>query len=80
MDNKFNLDLTEGKWTAPLPFRQNREQLPDNYSQALFRAKCHDASLRKNSSKKEHFIAFMQKIFECDHTELAPIIPPDKEH
>lgn len=80
MDNKFHLDPTEGKWTAPLPFRQNREQLPDNYSQALFRAKCLDASLRKNNTKKEHFIAFMQKIFDCDHAELAPIIPPDKEH
>lgn len=22
----------------------------------------------------------MQKIFDCDHAELAPIIPPDKEH
>lgn len=27
MDNKFHLDPTEGKWTAPLPFRQNRKEL-----------------------------------------------------
>lgn len=80
MDDKFHLDPTEGKWTAPLPFRQNREQLPDNYSQALFRAKCLDASLRKNNVKKEHFTTFMQKIFDCDHAELGPYILPDKEH
>lgn len=68
------------KWTAPLPFRQNREPLPDKYSQVLFRDKCLDASLSKNNTKKEHFIAFMQKIFDSDHAELAPFIPPEKEH
>ena len=35
MDKEFCLDETQGKWTAPLPFRSPRSPLPDNFQQAL---------------------------------------------
>lgn len=78
MDQKFR--LTDGKWTAPLPFRSPRETLPDNYQMPLRRAKSLDASLHNNEEKKGHFLAFMQKILDSNHAELAPYLPPEKEH
>ncbi|XP_078330327.1 uncharacterized protein LOC111129274 [Crassostrea virginica] len=79
MDREFRLDKTEGKWTAPLPFRSLRSRLPDNFEHALTRAQTLDKSLYRNQKKKEHFFAFMQKVLESNHAELAPDIPPDKE-
>ena len=78
MDQEFR--LMDGKWTAPLPFRSPRETLPDNYQMALRRAKSLDASLYNNEEKKDHFLAFMQKILDSKHAELAPYLPPEKEH
>lgn len=78
MDNEFRLS-SEEKWIAPLPFRSPREPIPDNYPLALRRAKSLDASLHKNEQKKEHFLAFMQKILDNNHAELASYLPPTKE-
>lgn len=61
----------DGSWTAPLPFRRNRQRLPNNKSQALRRAHSLDVSLRKNPEKMEHVIAFMRKILENGHAEPA---------
>ena len=55
MDREFRLDKTEGKWTAPLPFRSLRSRLPDNFQHALTRAQTLDKSLYRNQKKKEHF-------------------------
>jgi hypothetical protein len=45
-----------GNWTAPLPFRESKPQMPNNFPSALKRAKILDSSLRKNSTKREHFV------------------------
>lgn len=37
----------DGKWVAPLPFRQQELPLPNNYEIALRRALALDASLKK---------------------------------
>ncbi|XP_055995796.1 uncharacterized protein LOC130046821 [Ostrea edulis] len=60
MDSEFLRDST-GSWVAPLPFRENRQRLPNNREQAIQRARLLDASLRKNAMKKEHFLTFMGK-------------------
>lgn len=78
MDKEFHLN-SEGRWTAPLPFRSPREPFPDNYQMALRRSKSLDASLHNNEVKKSHFLAFMQKILDNEHAELAPYIPAGKE-
>nr|XP_034311144.1 uncharacterized protein LOC117684166 [Crassostrea gigas] len=78
MDKEFHMN-SEGKWTAPLPFRSPREPIPDNYQMALRRAKSLDASLHHNEVKKDHFLAFMQKILDNEHAELAPYQPHGKE-
>ncbi|VDI33351.1 Hypothetical predicted protein [Mytilus galloprovincialis] len=76
MDNEFVRD-SKGSWVAPLPFRVPRQPLPSNRPQALHRANMLDASLNRNSVKREHFLTFMSKILDNNHAELAP---PLHEH
>ncbi|KAK3101561.1 hypothetical protein FSP39_004496 [Pinctada imbricata] len=61
-----------GCWTAPLPFRQNRQRLPNNKPQAMKRAHMLDANLRHNAQKMDHAVGFMRKILDCGHAEVAP--------
>ena len=77
MDREFCFDKTEGIWTTP--FCSLRSRLPDNFQQALTRAQILDRLLYRNQKKKEHFLAFKQKVLESKNAELAPGIPPDKE-
>ncbi|XP_061190337.1 uncharacterized protein LOC133198227 [Saccostrea echinata] len=60
-----------GSWTAPLPFRRNRQHLPNNKPQAHRRAHSLDMNLRKNPEKMEHVIGFMKKILRNGHAEPA---------
>lgn len=62
----------DGKWVAPLPFRQSKLPLPNNYEIAIRRALALDASLKKDPRKRAHFATFMTKIFDNDHAEEAP--------
>ncbi|XP_062610491.1 uncharacterized protein LOC134272258 [Saccostrea cucullata] len=62
----------DGNWVAPLPFRQPRQPLPNNYELSLRRARAPDASLKKNPVKRDHFTTFMLKLFDNDHAEEAP--------
>ena len=78
MDRELHID-SDGRWVAPLPFRSPRKQLPNNYSQALKRAKTLDASLHKDPKKREHFLTFMGKLFDNGHAEIAPPLQPGKE-
>ncbi len=78
MDQEMVKD-DSGSWTAPLPFRSPRPPLPNNRSQALNRANALRRSLLKDSVKKEHFVTFMEQIFENNHAELAPPLQPDQE-
>ena len=86
-DKKF-LDLmntefkkaTNGHWTAPLPFRSDKRNMPNNRSQAWRRAQILDTSLRKNPTKRKHFIEFMQKVLDSGAAEVAPPVSEDKNH
>ncbi|XP_062620653.1 uncharacterized protein LOC134282244 [Saccostrea cucullata] len=78
MDKTFTKNST-GKWTAPLPFRETREKLPNNRSVALKRALMLQGSLQRNPTKREHFVSFMQGIFDSGHAEVAPPIQPGQE-
>nr|XP_022329399.1 uncharacterized protein LOC111128201 [Crassostrea virginica] len=68
-----------GKWTAPLPFRENRPTLPNNFPIAEKRAKILDKSLRRDPVKRDHFVQFMSKVLNNKAAEVAPTLPVDKE-
>ncbi|VDI17878.1 Hypothetical predicted protein [Mytilus galloprovincialis] len=70
---------SSGNWSAPLPFRQDRQVLPNNRNLAWKRAKGLDANLRKDLQKREHFFTFMNTILEKGHAEKAPHINDDQE-
>jgi hypothetical protein len=66
---------SDGFWEAPLPFRENRQPLPDNRSMALRRAKSFDANLQSNTVKKKQVIDFIEKLLQNQHAELARELP-----
>ena len=78
MDREFHRG-PEGNWVAPLPFRSQRSQLPNNRTQALKRAKTLDRDLQRNPLKRQHFTAFMQKVLDCGHAELTPPLKEGEE-
>ena len=78
MDEGFVKD-SEGRWSAPLPFRVDRPTLPSNKEQAVRRAKILDSSLHKNAAKCEHFVNFMGKVIKNGHAEAAPPLKKDQE-
>ena len=63
MDISFEKALS-GMWIAPLPFKSDRQRLPNNRSEALRRANSLIKNLKRNPSKKAHMVEFMHKIFE----------------
>ncbi|XP_071160994.1 uncharacterized protein [Mytilus edulis] len=71
MDTDFRKDDT-GHWSAPLPFKQPKPPIPNNRSQAWKRAQILDTSLRKNQTKREHFMTFMEKVLNSGAAEIAP--------
>ena len=78
MDKELDKD-DNGNWVAPLPFKDNRSRLPDNRFMAMRRAKTFDVNLSKDSVKREHFLSFMQKLFDNGHAELAPPVKIGEE-
>ncbi|XP_062594609.1 uncharacterized protein LOC134256031 [Saccostrea cucullata] len=68
-----------GNWSAPLPFKSKRQVLPDNYEQALQRARKLRTNLRMNPDKEKQFCAFMEKIFQNGHAEPAPPLKTNEE-
>lgn len=70
MDEKFRRDCN-GSWKAPLPFKKHRQKLPNNKPQAVKRATILANSLRKNYTKRQHFTAFVEKIFNKEHAGPA---------
>ena len=71
MDNEMTKNL-DGNWVAPLPFKDGRLRLPNNRPQAMQRARILDKALRKDPTKKEHFVKFMKDILDRGHAEIAP--------
>ena len=78
MDREFYKD-TDGKFGAPLPFREPRNKMPNNRSQALKRARSLEISLKKDTQKKQHFFDFMNKLIVNGHAEVAPALSTDEE-
>lgn len=78
MESEFHRS-SEGEWTAPLPFLPGRPRLPNIYSQAVKRARNLDSTLRKNPTKMDHALTFMEGIFSKGHAELAPPLQSNDE-
>lgn len=78
MESKFHRNSL-GEWTAPLPFKPGRPRLPNNYSQAIKRARSLDTNLRKNPTKMDHALTFMEGILSKGHAEVAPSLESDDE-
>ena len=70
---------SEGRWMAPLPFRNQRRTLPNNKQMALKRATALRYSLNKNPTKCNHFTEFMQGILDNGYAEIAPPLLPGEE-
>ncbi|VDI26079.1 Hypothetical predicted protein [Mytilus galloprovincialis] len=79
MDTEMKRDDNSHNWIAPLPFKPNRKQLPNNRTQALHRARSFDATLRKDPVKRQHVNEFMTALFENGHAERAPVLEPNSE-
>ena len=78
MDKEMFID-DANSWVAPLPFRTPRPRLPNNREQALTRFTSLCRTLERKPEMKSHFLAFMQKIFDQDHAELAPPLQDGEE-
>lgn len=78
MDSHFHKG-SDGGWVAPLPFRSSRSRLPNNRSQAVKRANILTKSLEKNEVKQQHFVQFMEKLFNNGHAEIAPKLSQNEE-
>ncbi|XP_052761860.1 uncharacterized protein LOC128204486 [Mya arenaria] len=70
--------LPEG-WSAPLPFHNPRQRLPNNRNQALKRTHSLQASLKRDPKKQKHFLEFMAGIFENSYAAPAPPLQPKEE-
>ncbi|XP_021353411.1 uncharacterized protein LOC110450280 [Mizuhopecten yessoensis] len=64
----------DGYWEAPLPIRDDRPRLPDSRAGAMKRAHSLTVNLKRNPTKREHFVAFMAEMLDKGHAELAPAI------
>ena len=66
MDKDMCKDI-DGRWMAPLPFKQDRERLPNNRKLALDRALSFDQNLIRNPLKLENLEKCMQGLFDSEH-------------
>lgn len=78
MEQGFRKD-DSNSWVAPLPFKSQRRRLPDNRAQALHRLLSLKRNLQRKPEMKDHFLTFMDKIFENGHAELAPNLTEGEE-
>ncbi|XP_053381914.1 uncharacterized protein LOC128549337 [Mercenaria mercenaria] len=78
MDKGFR-KTSDGRWSAPLPFRSSRSCLPNNRTDAMRRAKSLHFNLMKNPVKRNLMVEFMAKIFDKGHAEVAPPLSDNEE-
>lgn len=64
---------------APLPFRHPRRKLPNNRESVEKPFASLECNLQKKPEMKRHFFAFMQRLFNNHHAELAPPLKEEKE-
>ena len=85
-DNQF-LDILDseatknasGHWEMPLPFKPERQRLPNNRPMALKRFKNVARRVQANSKLAEQYKAFMQNLFINGHAEPALPLKRDQE-
>ena len=73
MDNKCFRDQ-DGHWTAPLPFREDRYDLPNNRDQAVKIMRSLTSSFKKNPTKRDDAVKFMDKLFKNGHAERRHLL------
>lgn len=78
MNEHFRRDEC-GNWSCPLPFRDGRPELQNNYFQVLKRANILDRTLQKDEVKRRHFIDFMNSMLSNGHAEKAPPLQEGEE-
>ena len=61
-------------WTAPLPFKSPCQRLPNNRLQAM-----NQLVFDPQPEMRDHFIAFMENIFQNGHAEIAPPLKENEE-
>ncbi|KAL2082436.1 hypothetical protein ACEWY4_022254 [Coilia grayii] len=66
-------------WVAPLPFRQPRQRLLNNREQALKRFESLQRNLTRRQEMQQQYVAFMGKLLENDHAEIAPTLREEEE-
>ncbi|XP_062413903.1 uncharacterized protein LOC134105319 [Pungitius pungitius] len=66
-------------WVAPLPFKSQRRRLPNNRAQALKRLSALKRNFGRKPEMRDHFLSFMEKIFQNDHAEIAPPLKEEEE-
>lgn len=78
MESDFHRS-SDGLWEAPLPFRDDRQPLPDNRPLALRRAKSFDVNQYSNPVKRKQVLDFIDNLLENQHAELAPELADTSE-
>ena len=63
--------LPQGNWIAPLPFRDNVEDLANNKSMAVRRMTSLVDSFKRKPQLKQQYFEFMQKLFDQQKLEPA---------
>ncbi|KAL6476597.1 hypothetical protein MHYP_G00150960 [Metynnis hypsauchen] len=69
----------ENSWVAPLPFKPQRQRLPNNREQAFNRFRFLQRTFSKKPEMKEHFFSFMENMLEQGHAEKAPPLQKQEE-
>ncbi len=78
MDKDMFID-SSNSWVAPLPFRIPRQRLPNNREQSMKRLLSLRQTLKRKPQMQEHFVTFMQRIFDAGHAEPAPPLNKNEE-
>ena len=77
-DRKFlekvgeGIQLRDGHYQMPLPFRELKPALPNNKALALHRLKQLEARLKRDQTYRTDYTAFMDNLIEQGHAEKVP--------
>ena len=61
-----------GNWEAPLPFKRDEVNLPNNREQCVKRLSSLKKKLSNDRKAKKNYVNFMQKIFDRQHASRVP--------
>nr|XP_054592946.1 uncharacterized protein LOC129159777 [Nothobranchius furzeri] len=79
MDNAMHRDV-DNSWVAPLPFKEPRQQLPNNRQQAATRFSSLKRTLNRKPEMREHYAAFMEKILSNGHAEIRVVFDSSAQY